>query len=76
MDKDSLNTKILPIDCFYIIIFYPITFILSISTNISLYVLDLVDMVSNLNSVSMIFALSSIIVYKKHDGQCIGSALM
>jgi len=49
-------------DSFYTIVFYPITFILSpFSTNHNTLCLgSCVDIVSNLDPVSMIFALSSI----------------
>ena len=51
-----------PMDSFYRIIFYPITYVLSpFSTNHIPKCLGSVDMVSNLDPVSMIFALSSII---------------
>ena len=81
------------IDSFYRIIFYPITFIISpFSTNyITSCLGSRVDMVSNLDPVSMIFTLSLgttlptsvkclddtiINVYRNYDGFCIESALV
>ena len=83
-----------PIDSFYQTIFYLITYILSpLSTNhIHLCLGSRIDMVSNLDPVSMIFALSlfnnylatsvkhlggsTINVHRNYGGFCIGSALM
>ena len=81
-------------DSFYRIFLYPITFILSplLANHITLCLGFCVDMVSNLDPVSMIFTLSlfnnyivtsakclgdtAINVYRNHNGFCIGSALM
>jgi len=80
-------------DSSYRIFLYPITFILSsfLANYITSCLGFCVDMVSNLDSVSIIFTLffnnyivisakclndTAINVYKKHNGQCIGSALM
>ena len=83
-----------PMDIFYRIFFYPITFILSpfLANHITSCLGFCVDMISNLDQVSMIFALSLfnnslaisakclggtvINIYRNHDGFCIGSALM
>ena len=82
-----------PIDSFYRIFFYPITFIVSpfLTNHITSCLGFCVDMVSNLDPGSMIFALSLfnnslatsakclggtiINIYRNHDGFCIGSAL-
>jgi hypothetical protein len=81
------------IDSFYITIFYPITYILSpFSINhIPLCFGSRVDMISNLDPVSIIFlslfnnyiaistkhlGVSTINVYRNYGGFCIGSALI
>jgi len=81
------------IDSFYRIFFYPITFILSpfLVNHITSCLGFCVDMISNLDPVSTIFALSlfnnslvtstkclgvtAINIYRNHNGFCIGSAL-
>ena len=76
-------------DSFYRIFFYPIIFILSLflANHITLCLGFCVDMVSNLDPVSIIFALSltklakclgdtAINIYRNHDYFCIGSDLI
>ena len=79
-------------DSFYRLFFYPITFILFpfLANHITSCLGFCLDMVSNLDPVSMIFTLSlfnnslatsakclggtAINIYRNHDGLCIGSA--
>ena len=66
------------IDSFYTIIFYPITFILSsFSTNhITLCLESCVDMVSNLDLVSMIFTLSLFNNYLTTSAKNLGGTII